>query len=61
MGQIKVVNQFGKYIDGKERDEIINAAYADRTSVIIDEVYVAIVAFRKDEDGNEVVEVQVDV
>jgi len=61
MATTKVINQFGRYIDGKERDAILNAAYADKSSVVIDEVYIAIVTIERLEDGEEIVKVNVDV
>ena len=61
MTTTKVINQFGKYIDGKDRDTILNAAYADKGSVIIDDVYIAIVTVERLGDGEEIVKVHIDV
>jgi len=50
-----VVNQFGKYIDGDIRDEIITAADYGAAQVKVNGDTVRIIQERKDADGNRVV------
>ena len=57
---VKVVNQFGKYIAGRDREIILNAVEADKASLLVDGVYVGIVGIVKT-DEEMVVKVQVDV
>lgn len=54
-----VVNQYGRYLDGIGRDEVIDAIMHDRTSCMMDGNIIEIVAHQVDENGNKVTRVKV--
>jgi len=52
-----VVNQYGKYLDGKVRDMIIDAYRKDKTFLFIDGYRVDIIGSVSDEKGNVLIKV----
>jgi len=53
-----VINQWGMYIDGRVRDEIIHAVETDATSLVIDGTHIKIVKVTTTED-RKIIEVEV--
>ncbi|ADV47012.1 hypothetical protein [Nitratifractor salsuginis] len=54
-----VVNQFGRYLDGRHRDEIIAAWQKGESAVVIEGVRLDIVSSDRDAAGNLVIRVEV--
>lgn len=54
-----VKNQFGNYLDGRNRDEVIHAWEKGQTAVIIDGVRLDIVGSTRDAAGNLTIKVEV--
>ena len=55
-----VVNQYGNYLQGGERDAIINAVNADKTTVLVDDVHVTIAEVKRG-DKETLISVVIDV
>ncbi len=54
-----VVNQYGRYITGRESDIIVDAVNNDKTVVSVDGHIVQIVGVVTDKDGNITIKVDI--
>jgi len=54
-----VVNQWGRYLDGREREEVIHAHESGATALVIDGIHLEILGADSDGNGNTVIKVKV--